>query len=74
MDSRVVLIAVVLAVVLLALGIARHYIGKWFRAHPVWSIVATVGVFVIGFLVVANTPQFSAWLDCLSTHRLICLS
>lgn len=31
MDTRVVLIAVVL----LVLGIARHYIGKWFSAQPV---------------------------------------
>lgn len=74
MDSRVVLIAVVLAAVLLVGGIGGYYIKRWFKARPIWTIVATVAIFVGGFLIIADTPQFGAWLDCLSSHRLICLS
>jgi len=75
MDSRVVLIVAVVAAVLLIFGIGGYYIREWSKAHPVLSIVAGVAIFVACFFFfVADTPQFSAWLDCLSTHRFVCLS
>jgi len=59
---------------MLVLGIGGHYVRKYLKAHPILSIVATVALFIGAFLVIADRTQFSAWLDCLSTHRLVCIA
>lgn len=70
MDSEVILIMVV---VLLVVWIVGCRFKNWFKARPDWATVAIAVLVVAGFLIVEDTPQFSAWLDCLSEYRVICI-
>lgn len=70
MDSRVIVFAAGLFVVLVLIGVVRHYAGKWFKAHPVWAIVATAAVFVGCFLVVTSRFDVSGYIECLQSRNL----
>ena len=69
MDSRVKVFAVGLFAVLVLIGVVRHYAGKWFKAHPVWAIVATAAVFVGCFLVVTSRFDVTGYIECLQSRN-----
>jgi hypothetical protein len=74
MDPRVVPIAVVFAVGLVVVGILGCHVRSVLKLGPIWSIVATVAIFLAGFVAICAMPQLSSWIPCLSKYLLVCVS